>query len=81
MPVWADKSSNITGLPGWEDKDAVRFLMTGIATTIFRCGRPCPITPSIRRMQAAGHPPKYPGEPVRNERWIARAPKPAFSVH
>jgi len=31
MPVWADKSPNIAGLPGWEDKDAIRFLMTGIA--------------------------------------------------
>lgn len=31
MPVWADKSPNIAGLPGWEDKDAVKFLMTGIA--------------------------------------------------
>ena len=31
MPVWADKSPNIAGLPGWEDKAAVKFLMTGIA--------------------------------------------------
>jgi mono/diheme cytochrome c family protein len=31
MPVWADKTPNIAGLPGWEDKDAIRFLMTGIA--------------------------------------------------
>lgn len=31
LPVWADKSPNIAGLPGWEDKDAIRFLMTGIA--------------------------------------------------
>lgn len=31
MPVWADKSSNIAGLPGWETGDAVKFLMTGIA--------------------------------------------------
>jgi len=31
MPVWADKSPNIAGLPGWEDKDAIRFLMTGVA--------------------------------------------------
>jgi mono/diheme cytochrome c family protein len=31
MPVWADKAPNISGLPGWEDKDAVKFLMTGLA--------------------------------------------------
>ena len=31
MPVWADKSPNIAGLPSWEDKAAVKFLMTGIA--------------------------------------------------
>jgi hypothetical protein len=31
MPQWADKAPNIAGLPGWEDKDAIRFLMTGIA--------------------------------------------------
>jgi mono/diheme cytochrome c family protein len=31
MPVWADKTPNIAGLPGWEDKDAVKFLMTGVA--------------------------------------------------
>ena len=31
MPVWADKSPNIAGLPGWEDRAAVKFLMTGIA--------------------------------------------------
>jgi len=31
MPVWADKAPNIAGLRGWEDEDAVKFLMTGIA--------------------------------------------------
>jgi hypothetical protein len=30
MPVWAEKSSNIAGLPGWTDEQAVNFLMTGI---------------------------------------------------
>ena len=30
MPVWAEKTPNIAGLPGWEDKDAVKFLMTGL---------------------------------------------------
>ena len=31
MPMWADKAPNIAGLPGWEDADAVKFFMTGIA--------------------------------------------------
>jgi len=31
MPVWADKASNIAGLPGWEKDAAIKFLMTGIA--------------------------------------------------
>lgn len=31
MPVWADNSVNIAGLPGWELDAAVKFLMTGVA--------------------------------------------------
>jgi hypothetical protein len=31
MPLWADKAPNIAGLPGWDDKGAVKFLMTGVA--------------------------------------------------
>ena len=31
MPIWADKAPNIAGLRGWEDADAVKFLMTGLA--------------------------------------------------
>ena len=31
VPVWADKTPNIVGLPGWTDDQAVKFLMTGIA--------------------------------------------------
>ena len=31
MPVWADKSANIAGLPGWNHDAAIKFLMTGIA--------------------------------------------------
>jgi len=31
IPVWADKSVNIAGLPGWEKDAAVKFFMTGIA--------------------------------------------------
>jgi hypothetical protein len=30
MPVWADKSVNIAGLPGWEKDAAIKFMMTGI---------------------------------------------------
>jgi hypothetical protein len=31
MPVWAEKSTAIAGLPGWEKDAAIKFLMTGIA--------------------------------------------------
>jgi len=31
VPNWADKSPNIAGLRGWEDADAVKFFMTGLA--------------------------------------------------
>ncbi len=31
VPAWADKAPNIAGLPGWEEKDAIKFLMTGLA--------------------------------------------------
>jgi hypothetical protein len=31
MPVWAEKSSAIAGLPGWEKEGAIKFMMTGIA--------------------------------------------------
>jgi mono/diheme cytochrome c family protein len=31
MPVWADKAPNIAGMRGWEDADAVKFFMTGLA--------------------------------------------------
>ena len=31
VPAWADKSPNLVGLKGWEDADAIKFLMTGIA--------------------------------------------------
>lgn len=30
MPVWADTSKNIAGLPGWTHENAVKFLMTGL---------------------------------------------------
>ncbi len=31
MPVWADKAPNIAGLRGWDEADAIKFFMTGIA--------------------------------------------------
>ena len=31
VPVWADKAPNIAGLRGWEQEDAVKFFMTGLA--------------------------------------------------
>jgi mono/diheme cytochrome c family protein len=31
MPVWADRAPNIAGLRGWEEEDAVKFFMTGLA--------------------------------------------------
>ena len=31
MPVWADTSPNIAGLPGWDREKAVQFFMTGLA--------------------------------------------------
>jgi len=30
-PKWADKAPNIAGLRGWEDADAIKFFMTGLA--------------------------------------------------
>lgn len=31
IPVWADTSPNIAGLPGWDKEKAVQFFMTGLA--------------------------------------------------
>ncbi len=31
MPVWADTSPAIAGLPGWDEQQAVKFFMTGLA--------------------------------------------------
>jgi mono/diheme cytochrome c family protein len=31
VPRWADRASNIAGLPGWDKEAAIRFMMTGIA--------------------------------------------------
>ncbi|MGH9493862.1 MAG: c-type cytochrome [Candidatus Sulfotelmatobacter sp.] len=32
VPVWAEKSVDIAGLPGWEKDAAIRFMMTGAAS-------------------------------------------------
>jgi mono/diheme cytochrome c family protein len=31
MPIWADTSPNIAGMPGWDHGKAVQFFMTGLA--------------------------------------------------
>lgn len=31
MPVWADTSPAIAGLPGWDEQQAVKFFTTGLA--------------------------------------------------
>lgn len=31
IPNWADTSINIAGLPGWDEQQAVKLLMTGLA--------------------------------------------------
>jgi len=31
IPIWADTSPNIAGLPGWDKEKAVQFFMTGLA--------------------------------------------------
>ncbi|HKH99543.1 MAG TPA: c-type cytochrome [Candidatus Sulfotelmatobacter sp.] len=42
MPVWADKSVNIAGLPGWEKDAAIKFFMTGIASNGLPARPPMP---------------------------------------
>ena len=43
IPVWADRSANIAGLPGWKKKDAVKFLMTGLAYNNLPARPPMPL--------------------------------------
>ncbi len=31
IPIWADRSPDIAGLPGWDSEKAVQFFMTGLA--------------------------------------------------
>jgi mono/diheme cytochrome c family protein len=42
MLVWADKSSSIAGLPGWEKDAAIKFMMTGIASNGLPARPPMP---------------------------------------
>jgi mono/diheme cytochrome c family protein len=42
MPVWADKSTSIAGLPGWEKDAAIKFMMTGIASNGLPARPPMP---------------------------------------
>jgi mono/diheme cytochrome c family protein len=42
MPVWADKSPSIAGLPGWEKDAAIKFMMTGIASNGLPARPPMP---------------------------------------
>jgi mono/diheme cytochrome c family protein len=42
MPVWADKSSSIAGLPGWEKDAAIKFMRTGIASNGLPARPPMP---------------------------------------
>ena len=42
MPVWADKSPSIAGLPGWEKDAAIKFMMTGIAISGLPARPPMP---------------------------------------
>lgn len=42
MPVWADKSSNIAGLPGWEKDAAIKFFMTGLGPNELPARPPMP---------------------------------------
>jgi len=43
MPVWAEKSVNIAGLPGWEKDAAIKFLRTGIASNGLPARPPMPL--------------------------------------
>jgi mono/diheme cytochrome c family protein len=42
MPVWADKSSSIAGLPGWDKDAAIKFFMTGLAANGLPARPPMP---------------------------------------
>lgn len=49
IPVWADTSPNIAGLPRWDTEKAVQFLMTGLAPN----GQPArPPMPAYRMNRA-----------------------------
>lgn len=42
MPVWADKSVNIAGLPGWDRDAAIKFMMTGMGMNSLPARPPMP---------------------------------------
>ncbi len=42
IPVWADKSANLVGLPGWEKDAAIKFFMTGLAANGLPARPPMP---------------------------------------
>lgn len=42
IPVWADKSVNLVGLPGWEKDAAIKFFMTGLAANGLPARPPMP---------------------------------------
>jgi mono/diheme cytochrome c family protein len=42
VPVWAEKSGDIAGLPGWDKNAAIRFFMTGIAPNELPARPPMP---------------------------------------
>ncbi len=49
VPIWADTSPNISGLPGWDTEKAVQFFMTGLAPN----GQPArPPMPAYRMNRA-----------------------------
>jgi len=42
MPAWAERSPNIAGLKGWEEEEAVHFMMTGETSDKHRPRPPMP---------------------------------------
>lgn len=42
IPGWVDKAPNIAGLPGWTDRQAIKFFMTGLAYNDLPAGPPMP---------------------------------------
>jgi len=66
-PVFADKAPNIAGLRGWEEADAIKFFMTGIAYNDLPARPPMPqyrfskedaaaVTAYLKSLSPAGKP-------------------------